>query len=472
MATTINESSSATFVRPPGMLDLTKGVSVSTSSAPLMESSGSDISSEGSASGGAGSSSDDEFSMMDDAPESSDIASLIASAADSIRVERQESDGETVDSTPGPKYRQWAGFFIENPEFFKACVEGWKREQAGEDMRDEWILTDPGTSKYVAEVEEEKAKPLEKIYRQQEDQYWLPEEIDFSSDPTDWRKIGKRKNGKKIQKMLFKTFAFFAASDGIVNESVFYNLISEVQNWAARASYAIQGAIENVHGRTYNLILRMLVEATEGDMDHRTMLKELQNAAETNPMIKIKAQWAIKHIEDKTMPFSKRIFAFACVEGIMFSAAFAIIFWLKKQGLMPGVCFSNELISRDEGMHTENARLNYDTLEYTKLHTHEAHEIVHDAVKTEMAFVDDMIPEPLLGINAQSMKVYVMFVADHLLSRNGLPKLYKVSNPFEWMDLISLSGKTNFFEKKVGEYAKSGDTSDKAEDIFTLDADF
>lgn len=262
--------------------------------------------------------------------------------------------------------------------------------------------------------------------------------------------------------------AFFAASDGIVNENLCERFASEVQIPEARCFYGFQIAMENIHSETYSLLIDTYIKDT-------TEKAMLFNAIETVPCVQKKANWALRWISESKC-FAERLVAFAVVEGIFFSGSFCSIFWLKKRGKMPGLTFSNELISRDEGMHCDFACLLYSMLE-RKLPEETVHAIIDDAVKHEKEFVTEALPVALIGMNADMMSQYIEFVADRLLVALDCEKLYNVANPFDWMELISLQGKTNFFEKRVGEYQKSGvmeslNAENAINSTFNLEADF
>lgn len=271
--------------------------------------------------------------------------------------------------------------------------------------------------------------------------------------------------------------AFFSSSDGIVNENLATRFMKEVQLPEARCFYGFQIAIENIHSETYSLLIDTLIK----DATHRT---HLLNAIETIPCVKKKADWALRWINDNDRSFAERLVAFAAVEGIFFSGSFCAIFWLKKRGLMPGLCFSNELISRDEGLHADFACLLYSKLEHP-LERSVMCDIIGDAVEVEKEFIADALSVSLIGMNADLMKQYIEFVADRLLVALGHEKMYRAANPFDWMEMISLEGKTNFFEKRVAEYAKSGvvvanggsgsnsgGSNSNSENKFTVDSDF
>jgi ribonucleoside-diphosphate reductase beta chain len=257
--------------------------------------------------------------------------------------------------------------------------------------------------------------------------------------------------------------AFFAASDGIVNENLVLNFMREVQIPEARCFYGFQVAIENIHAETYSLLIDTYIkDSNEKDF--------LFNALQNLPCVSKKGQWALNWIENAPT-FAHRLVAFAAVEGIFFSGSFCAIFWFKKRGLMPGLAFSNELISRDEGLHCDFACLLYSMLEQ-KLDPQELESIITDAVLFEKEFVTDALPVSLIGMNAGMMNEYIEFVADRLLLSLGNQKVYHTANPFPWMDLISLQGKTNFFEKRVGEYQKSGVMADREKQVFSLEEEF
>ncbi|MGE7774473.1 ribonucleoside-diphosphate reductase small subunit [Chitinophaga sp. NPDC101104] len=294
-------------------------------------------------------------------------------------------------------------------------------------------------------------------YKRHEASFWTAEEIDLSGDLADWAKLN---DGERH--FISHVLAFFAASDGIVNENLAVNFMSEVQIPEARCFYGFQIMMENIHSETYALLIDTYVkDPSEKD--------RLFHAIETVPAVKKKAEWALRWIENGT--FAQRLVAFAAVEGIFFSGSFCSIFWLKKRGLMPGLTFSNELISRDEGLHCEFACLLYSMLE-GKLSEKEVHEIIADAVTIEKEFITEALPAALIGMNADLMKQYIEFVADRWLQALGASKIYNATNPFDFMEMISLQGKTNFFEKRVGDYQKAGVMGNKETQTFSLDEDF
>lgn len=266
--------------------------------------------------------------------------------------------------------------------------------------------------------------------------------MDLGSDLQHWETLN---DGEKH--FISHVLAFFASSDGIVNENLGVRFMKEVQIPEARAFYGFQIAIENIHAEMYSLLLETYIKDA-------SQKQHLFHAMETVPVVKKKAEWALRWI-DSSESFAERLVAFACVEGIFFSGSFCSIYWLKKRGLMPGLTFSNELISRDEGLHTDFACLLYSLLQ-NKLPQERIAEIVTDAVALEKEFICEALPVDLIGMNSRLMSQYIEFVADRLLVALGNPKVFSVPNPFDWMELISLQGKTNFFEKRVGEYQKAG----------------
>jgi len=297
------------------------------------------------------------------------------------------------------------------------------------------------------------------MYKKAVASFWTVEEVDLSKDLADWESL-KAEERHFISHVL----AFFAASDGIVNENLVERFCQEVQVPEARCFYGFQIAIENIHSEMYSLLINTYINDTQEQ--HR-----LFNAIETLPCVKRKADWALRWIAHDTATYAERIVAFASVEGIFFSGSFASIFWLKKRGLMPGLTFSNELISRDEGLHTDFACLMYKHL-VNKPSVEKVQGIVRDAVNIEQEFLTDALPVKLIGMNCVLMCQYIEFVADRLLLELQCPKMYNVENPFDFMENISLEGKTNFFEKRVGEYQKFGVTNSPETRQFTLDADF
>ncbi|MBS1950607.1 MAG: Ribonucleotide reductase of class Ia (aerobic), beta subunit [Cytophagales bacterium] len=300
-----------------------------------------------------------------------------------------------------------------------------------------------------------------KFYKQAEASFWTAEEIDLSHDLKDWANLN---DGERH--FITHVLAFFAASDGIVNENLAEHFVSEVQYTEAKFFYGFQIAIENIHSETYSLLIDTYVkDAQEKD--------KLFHAIETMPCVKKKADWALRWIDQGN--FQERLVAFAAVEGIFFSGSFCSIFWLKKRGLMPGLSFSNELISRDEGLHCDFACHLYTQHVIHKLPEARVIEIIRDAVEIEKEFVTDSLPVNLIGMNAPAMCQYIEFVADRLIHELTGKKVYGATNPFDFMDMISLRGKTNFFEKRVAEYQKAGvlkSTEKESTPKFSLNEDF
>ncbi len=294
-------------------------------------------------------------------------------------------------------------------------------------------------------------------YKRHEASFWTAEEIDLSSDLKDWANLN---DGERH--FISHILAFFAASDGIVNENLAINFMNEVQLPEARFFYGFQIMMENIHSETYALLIDTYIKDPK-EKDH------LFHAIETVPAVQKKAEWALRWIDNGS--FAERLVAFAAVEGIFFSGSFCSIFWLKKRGLMPGLTFSNELISRDEGLHCEFACLMYSMLE-TKLSNEDVVKIITDAVEIEKEFVSEALPVGLIGMNADLMQSYIEFVADRWISELGYAKIYNTANPFDFMEMISLQGKTNFFEKRVGDYQKAGVMNGGDTQTFSMDDDF
>jgi len=297
-----------------------------------------------------------------------------------------------------------------------------------------------------------------KMYKQAEASFWTAEEIDLSQDITDWEKLN---DGERH--FVSHVLAFFAASDGIVNENLAVNFMKEVQSPEAKCFYGFQIMMENIHAETYSLLIDTYIK-------DNTQKDYLFNALETVPCVAKKGAWALKWINSDD--FVDRLIAFAAVEGIFFSGSFCSIFWLKKRGLMPGLSFSNELISRDEGLHTDFACLLYTKYIKNKRSQEHIYKIITEAVSIEKEFITEALPVALIGMNAKLMGEYIEFVADRLLQSLGCEKYYNATNPFDFMEMISLQGKTNFFEKRVAEYQKSGVMTDKESNKFSLDEDF
>jgi ribonucleoside-diphosphate reductase beta chain len=297
------------------------------------------------------------------------------------------------------------------------------------------------------------------FYKRAEASFWTAEEIDLAADLVDW----ENKLNDDEKHFIKHVLAFFAASDGIVNENLAENFLSEVQYTEAKFFYGFQIAMENVHSETYSLLIDTYIKDT-AEKNH------LFNAIETLDCVKKKADWALRWIDEGN--FAERLVAFAAVEGIFFSGSFCAIFWLKKRGLMPGLSFSNELISRDEGLHCDFACLLYNDHVQNKMTEDQIRKIILDAVEIEKEFVTDAIPVRLIGMNSDTMSLYIEFVADRLLMELGCAKEFNATNPFDFMDMISIQGKTNFFEKRVGEYQKAGVLGGDSNQTFTMNEDF
>tara|TARA_Y100000389_G_scaffold113691_1_gene110826 strand:+ start:871 stop:1851 length:981 start_codon:yes stop_codon:yes gene_type:complete len=318
-------------------------------------------------------------------------------------------------------------------------------------------LLNPDDSRFV--MFPIKDNDIWEMYKKAEDCFWRAQEVDLSKDLQHWNGLNKDE-----QYFISMILAFFAASDGIVLENLGLRFMSEVQIAEAKAFYGFQIAMENIHSIMYSQLIETYINDS-------TKKHELFNALENFPCIKKKADWAIKWIEDKDSDFATRLVAFACVEGIFFSGAFCAIYWMKKRGLMPGLTFSNELISRDEALHTEFAILLYNKLQ-KKLSKEKLLEIISNAVEIEKEFICDALPCNLIGMNSKLMSQYIEFVADRLAVQLGINKIYNSANPFDFMELISLEGKTNFFEKRVGEYALANKENDVQNTAFEFDDDF
>jgi len=309
------------------------------------------------------------------------------------------------------------------------------------------ILQNDESSRYV--IYPIRYHSLWNLYKKAVASFWTVEEIDLSKDYNDWKTL---KEGEQF--FIKNVLAFFAGSDGIVNENLVARFMDEVDVQEAKCFYGFQIAMENIHSETYSLLLDTYISDPE-EKNH------LFNAITTIPCVAKKANWAIKWIQDRESRFATRLIAFAAIEGIFFSGSFCAIYWLKSRGLMPGLTYSNELISRDEGMHTDFAITLYRMLP-NRLSDDTILDIIAEAVSIEKEFITDSIPCNLIGMNCDLMKQYIEFVADRLLTQMGCPKIWNSKNPFDFMELISVENKTNFFEKKVAEYAKAGVSSSKA----------
>jgi ribonucleoside-diphosphate reductase beta chain len=297
------------------------------------------------------------------------------------------------------------------------------------------------------------------FYKKAEASFWTAEEIDLSPDLIDW----ENKLSDDERHFIKHVLAFFAASDGIVNENLAENFLSEVQYTEAKFFYGFQVTIENIHSETYSLLIDTYIKDSN-EKNH------LFNAIDTLDCVRRKADWALRWIDKGS--FAERLVAFAAVEGIFFSGSFCSVFWLKKRGLMPGLSFSNELISRDEGLHCDFACLLYTKHLVNKLSKEQVKNIIAEAVEIEKEFILEALPVKLIGMNSELMAQYIEFVADRLLIELGNEKIFNVTNPFDFMEMISIEGKTNFFEKRVGEYQKAGVLAGKENQTFTLDEEF
>ncbi|MBK6449529.1 MAG: ribonucleotide-diphosphate reductase subunit beta [Saprospiraceae bacterium] len=299
------------------------------------------------------------------------------------------------------------------------------------------------------------------MYKKHESTFWTAEEIHLTEDLQDWEKLSDNE-----RHFIKNVLAFFAASDGIVNENIAENFVREVQYTEAKFFYGFQIMMENIHSETYSLLINTYIKDS-AERDY------LFNAIDNIPAVKKKADWALRWIDNGS--FAERLIAFAAVEGIFFSGSFCSIFWLAKRGIMKGLSFSNELISRDEGLHCDFACLLYNQHIVNKLDKSILEKIITDAVVIEKEFVTESLPVGLIGMNADLMCEYIEFVADRLLVSLGNPRVYNAKNPFPFMEMLSLQGKTNFFERKVGDYSKSGVSNGEqvgSSKNFTIDAEF
>lgn len=323
-------------------------------------------------------------------------------------------------------------------------------------MSQELLLT-PQTNRFVLfPIQHD---DIWKMYKKQMALFWTTEEIDFEKDLTDWEKLKEEE-----QYFIKNVLAFFAGSDGIVLENLAENFMNEIEIPEVRCFYGFQIAMENIHSETYSLMIDTYIKKNEEK-------EKLLNAITEIPCVKKKADWALKWLNDKQSRFAIRLVAFAIIEGVFFSGSFCAIYWLKKRGLMPGLTFSNELISRDEGLHTDFAVLLYSKI-VEKVDSQTIHEIMTEAVSIEKEFIIESLPCNLIGMNSTLMEQYIEFVADRLLLQLGYDKIWNTPNPFDFMEMISMTGKTNFFEKRVSEYSKTGIGIDKEKMKFCLDDDF
>ncbi|CAB3402330.1 unnamed protein product [Caenorhabditis bovis] len=338
----------------------------------------------------------------------------------------------------------------------KAESVGVEEEYVNPLDKDEPLLQDTDNRFVIFPL---KHRNVWEFYKKAVASFWTVEEVDLGKDMNDWDKM----NGDE-QYFISRVLAFFAASDGIVNENLCERFSNEVKITEVRFFYGFQIAIENIHSEMYS----KLIETYIRDEKERNTLF---NAVFEFEFIKKKADWALRWISDKKASFAERLIAFAAVEGIFFSGSFAAIFWLKKRGLMPGLTHSNELISRDEGLHRDFACLLYSMLK-KKLSQERIYEIIRDAVVIEQEFLTEALPVDMIGMNCRLMSQYIEYVADHLLVELGCARLYNKKNPFDFMENISIEGKTNFFEKRVAEYQRPGVMTKDAERLFDLEADF
>eukprot|EP00588_Corethron_pennatum_P015572 CAMPEP_0194267396 /NCGR_PEP_ID=MMETSP0169-20130528/1909_1 /TAXON_ID=218684 /ORGANISM="Corethron pennatum, Strain L29A3" /LENGTH=478 /DNA_ID=CAMNT_0039008221 /DNA_START=124 /DNA_END=1560 /DNA_ORIENTATION=- len=368
-----------------------------------------------------------------------------------------DQDSEEESSTNSSERGLTVDFTTKIPSMnIQSRITDHKRKEINGELSFEPILAE-NTSRFVL-------FPIEyddvwQMYKKAEASFWTAEEIDLASDLKDWDNLSNNE-----RHFVSHILAFFAASDGIVNENLAGNFATEVTIAEARCFYGFQIAVENIHSETYSLLIDTYIKDP-------VEKNRLFNAVETIPCVMKKATWALQWCESKNASFAERCIAFAAVEGIFFSGSFCAVFWLKKRGLMPGLCFSNELISRDEGLHCDFACLIYSKL-VNKLSPERIIEMISHAVEIEKEFVSSALPVELIGMNSKVMCEYIEFCADRLLVALGVPKYYNAQNPFDWMEMISLQGKTNFFEKRVAEYAKSGVGVDASKQVFDLDEDF
>jgi ribonucleotide reductase beta subunit family protein with ferritin-like domain len=335
-------------------------------------------------------------------------------------------------------------------------VSEYKKKELRGELLPEPILTESENRFVLFPIQHQ---DVWEMYKKAEASFWTAEELDLAHDLVDWEKLSDNERF-----FIKNVLAFFAASDGIVNENLLMNFANEVQISEARCFYGFQIAIENIHSEVYSLLIDTYVK-------DRKEKNGLFNALETNPAVRQKADWCLKWTDAANASFAERVVAFAACEGIFFSGSFCAVFWLKKRGLMPGLAFSNELISRDEGLHCDFACMLYKKLQ-NQLPVERVQMIIKDSVEIEKEFVSTALPVSLIGMNADMMCQYIEFCADRLLQSLGVPKVWDSSNPFDWMNLISLQGKTNFFEKRVGEYSKAGVGANQDEAVFSLECDF
>ena len=336
-------------------------------------------------------------------------------------------------------------------------VSEFKRQEMSGELKPEPILTENPKRFVLFPIQH---NDIWQMYKKAEASFWTAEELDLAQDSKDWDKMTDNERF-----FISNVLAFFAASDGIVNENLLMNFSNEVQLPEARCFYGFQIAIENIHAEVYSLLIDTYIK--NGKEKDR-----LLNAIDNIDMVRQKADWCLRWTNAENASFAERVVAFAACEGIFFSGSFCAVFWLKKRGLMPGLCFSNELISRDEGLHCDFACLLYKDHLINKLPQQRIHDIIGNAVDIEKVFVSKALPVELIGMNSTLMCEYIEYCADRLLVALGVEKMYNATNPFDWMEMISLQGKTNFFEKRVGEYSKAGVGVNEEEQCFSLDVDF
>jgi ribonucleotide reductase beta subunit family protein with ferritin-like domain len=316
-------------------------------------------------------------------------------------------------------------------------------------------MTTPGERYTLFPIKNSEAK-IYQLYKQAVASFWTPEEIDFSKDESDWESLSAHERG-----FIKQVLAFFAGADGIVQENLATRFQRDTESPPARLFYAFQNAMEGIHSETYSLLIDKYVKDKKEQL---TLFRALDNV----PCIKKKGEWAMKWI-DSGDSFATRLVGFACVEGIFFSGAFCAIYWLKKRGLLPGLTFSNELISRDEGLHTVFAVEMYHR--EAAITSAQIHEIIRSAVEIESEFICESLPCSLIGMNSKLMTQYIQFVADRLAVQLGAPKLYNSQNPFDFMEMISMEGKGNFFERRVSDYSKAGVGARKEDMTIKFDSD-
>lgn len=372
--------------------------------------------------------------------------------AEEIKMEREESFG----TIPSVEFLSEQLQEVELENNAKVQMSEFRQKEISGLLKPEPLLQEDKSRFVLFPI---KQPDIWEMYKKAEASFWTAEEIDLADDLRHWDKLNASE-----KHFISHILAFFAASDGIVNENLASNFSNEVQSSEARCFYGFQIAIENIHSEVYSLLIDTYIKDT-------TEKLKLFNAIETVPCVKKKAEWALQWCDRQYSAFAERLVAFATVEGIFFSGSFCAIFWLKKRGLMPGLCSSNEFISRDEGLHADFACLLYSKL-VNKLDQAVVAGIIADAVKIEIEFISDALPVELIGMNSKLMAQYIQFCADRLLVALGYEKMYKVVNPFDWMEMISLQGKTNFFEKRVSEYAKSGVGVDSTQQIMAFDEEF